>query len=962
MKMQLRIDPDRRPIVGGMVVFALLVWAGRHAVFAAENLAPTAAVSASGQYSEAYDPKYVADGKIPVRQSKQDLHRAWCIPQDKAKNAVLSFEWKNPVRIAEVVYWGRTAWLDNENFKSCELHADDGEKPIATVKLKSGPVAQRIALEKPVTVRKLTLRFPDNYGGPNPGASEIGVFDAHPPGEQLHKMGPGLAGEAYPTVVESCEKLRSGELGFTKIVVSQRHPINSSHVYTYHQEGLRPGGGLWVCDFSGEEARLTNILDSSAGQILDINLHYDGRTILFSWKRTMQDPFQLYTIGVDGKNLKQITTDESNNFNACWLPDGGIAFLSDRKPAFAYCWKTTTPILWRCEADGSKEVRLSANYLNDFTPAVFSDGRIIYSRWEYVDRPAIPIQGLWAINPDGTRLAGVFGNRVLSPATFMDAREIPGSGGKVLCVLTSHNGPCRGAIGIVDPELGSNAQAAIKNLTPEINIGEVDKGNGNRVRGPYLNPFPVDGKHYLVSKAGNIELRDYAMSYASVVLAKSASLGFYAPQPVRQRKRERLMSKTLPDREPEGQEWATIFMQDVYDGLGGKVAHGSIKRLAVVQELEKPLGIDPGKRAFGFQFPVVSAGATYAPKLIWGYATIEKDGSAHFRVPAREPIYFLPLDEEGRAVQRMRTFTHLMPGEVQGCVGCHPNRNSVSPLRVDEARPIAMKRAAQELAKPEWGVHGFSYARIVQPVLDRHCLRCHGWEKKSGGLELTGDKTDFFNVSYEHLVRKGTGSERHGGGGKSKYTSWIQTYNGQEANILMIEPGQWGAGASLLGKVIAEGHPDKDGKPRIKLSADERHRVHAWMDLNCPYYRSSDSAYRENRGCRQILPAELKGVFADVAQRRCVSCHKGMNDVFRAPGTDSFFVRLDHPERNGFMTAPLAKAAGGTERCGKAVFAGADDPDYQKLRKAYDGTHRMLEERPRMDMHLLTGSAASPSS
>ena len=67
------------------------------------------------------------------------------------------------------------------------------------------------------------------------------------------------------------------------------------------------------------------------------------------------------------------------------------------------------------------------------------DGRILYSRWEYVDRPAIPIQSLWSINPDGTQLAGVFGNRVLSPATFMDAREIPGTDGKILCVLTAHN-------------------------------------------------------------------------------------------------------------------------------------------------------------------------------------------------------------------------------------------------------------------------------------------------------------------------------------------------------------------------------------------------------------------------------------------------------------------------------------------------------------------------------------------
>ena len=153
---------------------------------------------------------------------------------------------------------------------------------------------------------------------------------------------------------------------------------------------------------------MEKILDSSEGQILDATLHYNGRTILFSWKKTMTDFFQLYTLDSDGTHLKQVTSHASNNFNASFLPDGGIVFLSDRKPAYAYCWQTTTPILWRCNSDGSQPQRISSNYLNDFTPSVMSDGRILYARWEYVDRPAIPIQSLWSINPDGTQLEGVF--------------------------------------------------------------------------------------------------------------------------------------------------------------------------------------------------------------------------------------------------------------------------------------------------------------------------------------------------------------------------------------------------------------------------------------------------------------------------------------------------------------------------------------------------------------------------
>jgi len=744
------------------------------------------------------------------------------------------------------------------------------------------------------------------------------------------------------------------DLGFSEVLLVQRHMIKSSHVYTYHEEDNRPGGGLFV--FSTETGALREILASDKGLILDANLHYDGKTILFSWKRDMSSTFQLYTVRTDGTGLKQITDHASNNFNASWLPNDEIVFLSDRKPAFAYCWRTTTPILFKSQADGDRPVRLSANYLNDFTPSVMADGRILYSRWEYVDRPAIPIQSLWTINSDGTNLSGLFGNRVLSPATFMDAREIPGSKGKILCVMTAHNRHCHGAIGIIDPAIGGNSQEAIRNLTPEVDIGLVDKGAGNHIRGPYLNPYPLDGKRYLVSKDGTIQLREYeGANVTELVKGDAKGLGFYSPQPVRTRAREKLMASGLAHdgSEEEDVEWAEVSMMDVYNGLPPSIERGSIKKLAIIQEVEKPLGIDPKRRAFGFQFPVVSAGATYAPKKVWGFATVEEDGSAFFKVPARQPVYFLPLDEDGMAVQRMRTFTHFMPGEKQGCIGCHADRNYVVNAR--KTRPLALARGVEELQKPEWGVTGFSYAREVQPILDAHCIKCHGRSNPEGGLELTGDKTDFFNVSYENLVRRGTPSENFTMGGTAhafnpRYVSWVPTYNGQEANILEIEPGRWGARNSLLAAVIQTGHKDRDGKPRVQLSDAEKLRLYAWMDLNVPYYESSDSNYRDNRGCRQQIPPGFAEAFKNVAARRCVECHKqkGNNQVFTYP--NQFALRLDHPELNPILQAPLAREAGGSGKCGEAVFEGTNDADYQKLIGTFELLEKALEANPRLDM------------
>jgi hypothetical protein len=375
-------------------------------------------------------------------------------------------------------------------------------------------------------------------------------------------------------------------------------------------------------------------------------------------------------------------------------------------------------------------------------------------------------------------------------------------------------------------------------------------------------------------------------------------------------------------------------LQDVYNGLVPMVERGEVKAIRVVREMQKTVRIDPSQRAFGFQFPVISCGATYAGKMVLGEVPVEPDGSACFKVPAGVPLYFMALDAEGRAVQRMRTFTHLMPGEVQGCIGCHEHRRRASPPQMSRA----MIREPRRLQPPEWGVGGFDYARIVQPVLDRHCVKCHDAVDPPQGIDLTGGKTDFFNVSYDVLARENQG--RAG----SPYVSWIPTYNGHEQNILKFEPKTWGAPQSRLAEVVLSGHPNAEGEPRVQLEEYERRRIFAWIDLNVPYYGSSETAYPELRGCRQLAPEKLEKVLAEVAARRCAGCHDGG----KIPRRD--WVRITEPELNPFLLAPLARDAGGSGHCGEAIFADRNDPDYQAILATFEPITKMISRRPRMDM------------
>ncbi|MHB9077595.1 MAG: HzsA-related protein [Pirellulaceae bacterium] len=925
-----------------------------------ENLATQAQVTASSEYSSQYQAANSVDGQVPGALTRDDAGKAWCAKGLEHPDGVtLTFQWPQPVPVATVVYYGRTAFHLGENWKDYECYLNDATQPAVKGQLLAGHGPQAINLPAPTSTTKLTLKFLTSYGGPNPGSAEIQVYSADPPWAALGRFVPPAEVPGYspdvaafeppPPIPESPElsaRLASGALGFTKLIVAQRHHIGSTHVYTYHCEGQQNGGGLYVYDVTN--GGLNQLVDATEGQIQSCDLSYDGQAILFGW-RNRSAYYQLYSINVDGSDLRQLTDGEHHNYDGAWLPDGRIVFLSTRNSQAAYCFFTPVGILYTMQADGSNQQRISANYLNDFTPAVLNDGRIIYGRWEYVDRPAIPIQSLWTIHPDGTALKGFFGNRVLDPATFIEPQPMVGSE-SVLCTLTGHNGSCRGGIGIIDPRRGDNAQSSIRNLTPDVRLNGVDISS-NGPGGPYQTPYPVDATYFLVSRDGTLLLRDYEGRQQTTVLTPR-DLGFYNPRPLRPRPPPPVRLSQLPT-EPKNADWAAVYVQDVYQGLMPQVQRGDVKQIAVVQELHRALIDSPGiqQPAFGYQRVLVSCGATYVPKKVWGFADVREDGSAYFQVPARQPIYFLALDAQGRAVQRMRSFTHLMPGEVQGCIGCHEPRNC-APLRSLSAAALG---DPQPLREPEWGRQGFCYSRIVQPVLDKHCTECHNPMRKDKGVDLTGDRTDYFNVSYEVLARRNQG--RTG----SPFVNWIPSYNGEEWNILRITPKSWGSPVSRLADLILSGHPDENGQARVQLDDAARRRVLTWIDLNVPYYGTADTGHPELPACRQMFPPDLTRVLDDVYARRCEVCHTARQVAplltWRQPEWSGGLgpwggmgVRIENPHLNDFLLAPLRKDAGGTEACGQPVFQDTSDPDYQAVLNTFAPTLELMRRRPRMDM------------
>ncbi|MHC5059007.1 MAG: discoidin domain-containing protein, partial [Planctomycetota bacterium] len=220
--------------------------------------------------------------------------------------------------------------------------------------------------------------------------------------------------------------------GVNEVVYVERHNGVDGHWYgnfayyaaSFDRKAYRDGSCLRILDVKTREVR--DVLEDPRGTIRDPCVHYDAKRILFSYRPGGEFTAHLYEIGVDGTGLKQLTSGIYDDIEPTYLPDGGIAFVSGRAKRWVNCWLTQVAVLHRCDADGSNIRQLSANIEHDNTPWVLPDGRILYTRWEYVDRSQVHYHHLWTVNPDGTNHAAYYGN--FRPGQlFIDAKPIPGT-------------------------------------------------------------------------------------------------------------------------------------------------------------------------------------------------------------------------------------------------------------------------------------------------------------------------------------------------------------------------------------------------------------------------------------------------------------------------------------------------------------------------------------------------------
>jgi hypothetical protein len=512
----------------------------------------------------------------------------------------------------------------------------------------------------------------------------------------------------------------------------------------------RRGCAIRYVDPSDPDRGIKTLFEDPDGSIYDMNLSFDAQTIFFSYRSKDWPYWNIWKIGIDGEGLAQLTHGPFFDVSPCELPDGGVIFVSTRRFGRAVCQPGPASNLFRMNADGTEIQCVSMNTLSDFNPQVLSDGRVLFTRWEYVDRDLTYRQSLWTENPDGTNYQLFYGNTIRDFGSILQARQIPDAPpSKVMATFTPHHGYPHGAIGVVDRSRGIEA-GRDEGFTfwtkefPTIRDTSWDYA--------WRDPFPLDEERALCafgsndrtilgpnSSGSSLRYRIWLLDCDGnrKLLCEEPELDCFCPIAVEETPRPQVQTSRVSDPNLRKTLRPRLKAQELFSGLrqtDGEEPHEEYDRLVErvnanpedadvwgIPERMDLLQGDPVAQVVladvyqGLE-PFVERGvvkklrimeqirkteelydrsfdqspsmgvATYYAKRCWGEVPVEPDGSANFYVPALREIYFQALDEEDREIQRMTSAAQFMPGESVGCIGCHEDRDTIPATAQDSSR------------------------------------------------------------------------------------------------------------------------------------------------------------------------------------------------------------------------------------------------------------------------------------
>jgi hypothetical protein len=747
----------------------------------------------------------------------------------------------------------------------CDLSAAEAGLKAAEVKARNIPPVS-IALVKSADF-------------PNAGRAVWFVFTPPPPAGPRYEL--FLEVSAFRRRIALANPL----LDFDRILFVKRDNPFTGHMVTYPGRAGGHGGLFELAGAFGAAPALRNVLAGRPGAACDVvcafDLSYDGRTIVASGGFKGAKGWSLFRVNADGSDWKRLTDGSYNDVDPCFLPDGRVAFLSDQRGGYGRCHGWGAPVistLHVMNADGSGRVCLSFHETNEWNPSVGNDGKILYTRWDYVDREPDIAHHLWTTFPDGRdprsfhgnypppkarRGAGEnrFGHR---PFGEWSGRAVPGRSGLFVATAGSHHGPPTfGSLVLIDQTREDDGETSqVRRLTPDAPFPEAEQDVPRNCEYGYAWPLSdryflcaYNGDNYGVRVAKNRLVPANTASSTDVhglylvdvfgnkeLLYRDPATNSFYPIPLRARPAPPVIPpQTAGPAKGAGEAGAaarpaTVAVMNVYESDFDWPPDARIVALRLVQLLPKTTHAN--------NRPRIGVADQGNARAVLGTVPVERDGSAYFEAPPGKPFYFQALDERGLAIQSMRSVTYLQPGEQMTCLGCHEPKRAI---RAPDRSPAALRRPPSKLQPDVEGSNPFSYVRLVQPVLDRHCAACH-MEKKAidlGGARFSAG-TDKRQKSFECFTRSYMNLA-------PKYGFWFDSVLGCSIGPrggARTVAGRFGARAAPLLALLDTGHHG------VKLPPEDFHRLTLWLDCNSDFYGVYHDTEAQLRG--EIVRPDLE--------------------------------------------------------------------------------------------------------
>jgi len=763
----------------------------------------------------------------------------------------------------------------------------------------------------------------------------------------------------------------------------------------------RPGGDIGILEnpfsLDGAGQKVTYLIDGQlgVGHVRGIDLYWEGDRIVFGYARQpnfrfdlfpnrerepgmghylrlTQTPIHLFEINVDGSGLRQITDhDLWSDLDPAYLPNGDIVFVSERCGFSLQCnngpqHDETSCNLFTIRPDGTGLRWLSYNKDGDYMPHVLLDGTIAYCRWEYQERDWATLHSVWTINPDGTGARALFKQHLDDPWNFSRTREIPvrSSGQrKYVSIATGHHTLATGTVCILVPNRGLNDAVSIEIVTPGAQPPQggmtgspVKEGGVMSDGGYYMYPWPLSEKFFLVAytysndplpgmgaaSRGACE-KGFGLYLIDVfgnkeLIYKDPSISSSFPMPLMARTRPPI----IPDNtDPTLGDRALITLSDASRGVEG-VEQDEIRYIRIAHSIGWPYTREAG----GLRYEVDGSGwgLNWAPTVVIGEAPVEADGSASFYVPSGISLYFQLLDAEKQEIKRMRSFISFQPGEARSCVGCHESQ----PFAPSNAQvSLAMMREPSTPTPPPWGIERpINFLVDIQPVLDRNCVACHDGLTPSAGFDFSGGLMPpapmmglYRNLRFDGLNRAY----------RTIIGNHLVVYSDKrDPASAVAQTRQFGSSQSRLIQAI-RGGPNSDHL-RIPPGSEDWYRLVTWIDANAQYHDRFVNSRPVHPPYDMPADVALRQTILEVHQRRCADCH----DPEAVTRLD--WIDLQNPANSRFLTAPLSRMAGGTQRCGRIIYANQNDPDYATLRRVVEDAVERAKRFPRRDVEALLES------